>query len=449
MIQCAIYPRKSKQVDNSDSMETQIDMCMSYLRDHYGKGNFNVTIYDGDYGITGHSTKNRKDFLRMMDDIKAGRIKLVLIQRYDRIARNTRDFVNLYHDMEQAGCELVSVSQQIDTTTPYGKQFMYMQASMAELEWALNSERRKDAYNYAVKQGKCLIPPHSIPFGYKAEIIDGVRRMVKDENEIQIVNDIFEHYRLYRNACACARMVNDKYNLCIENSFIRKIVKSTFYKGQYRDNLEFCEPYITVEQWNELQTKKPLIREDNNKKGEILFTGMIRCPVCNNKMRAVNKKKPNGMTYRYYHCEYHDTRKCSNKRVKSEMLLEEMLLDKIDGYMNEYKEQSRLSDVQKKKTDKSKKYKQELDRLNTMYQKGRIDDEYYDSEYLRLTALIEENEPKSDDTKRIERIENVLNEDWKEVYKSLDKLNRKLFWREIIKEIKVDENMHVIGVIFL
>ena len=142
MINCAIYPRKSKQVDNSDSMDTQIDMCIRYLNDKYGKDNNNVTIYDGDYGITGHSTKQRKDFQRMMNDVAAGKIQLVLIQRYDRIARNTRDFCNLYHDMEINGCDQVSVSQQIDTTTPYGRNFMYMQASMAELEWALTSERR-------------------------------------------------------------------------------------------------------------------------------------------------------------------------------------------------------------------------------------------------------------------------------------------------------------------
>ena len=60
MINCAIYPRKSKAVDNSDSMDVQIDMCRRYLDDKYGSGNYTATVYDGDYGITGHSTKEKR-----------------------------------------------------------------------------------------------------------------------------------------------------------------------------------------------------------------------------------------------------------------------------------------------------------------------------------------------------------------------------------------------------
>ena len=216
MLNCAIYPRKSKAVDNSDSMDAQVDACLRYLDSTVGAGNYKATIYDKDYGITGHSTKQRKDFQRMMKDIADKKIQLVLIQRYDRIARNVRDFCNLYHEMEINGCNLVSVSQQIDTSTPYGKNFMYMQASMAELEWALSSERRKDANRYARSIGKCTLSNQSIPIGYKAEYIDGIRRMVKDPDKENVAIDIFEHYKKYSNYCAAAKYINDKYNMTAE-----------------------------------------------------------------------------------------------------------------------------------------------------------------------------------------------------------------------------------------
>ena len=45
MLNCAIYPRKSKQVDNSDSMDAQIDMCVRYLNNKYGEGKYNLYIY--------------------------------------------------------------------------------------------------------------------------------------------------------------------------------------------------------------------------------------------------------------------------------------------------------------------------------------------------------------------------------------------------------------------
>ena len=450
MINCAIYPRKSKAVDNSDSMDVQIDMCRRYLDDKYGSGNYTATVYDGDYGITGHSTKNRKDFQRMMRDVSDRKIQLVVIQRYDRIARNTRDFCNLYHDMEINGCNLVSVSQQIDTTTPYGKNFMYMQASMAELEWALNSERRKDTIRYAASIGKSILPDHSTPFGYHNAVVDGVRRLVKEEQWEDAVADLFEYYRKYRNYSATARHINQQYGTNFEIQAIKRIIRSPFYYGCYKDNDNFCEPYISKEDWQDLQQKRPVIRTAGNKRTEVLFSGMIRCPECNRLMRSCQKSHRSGNVYRYYHCEYHSTKMCGFSKVKSENLIEEMLLNRIDTFLAE--REAAMSDQKSEKkhsTNNVSKYRAELDRLNTMFLKGRISEEYYDTEYLRLNDLISQYEASSQSHDSVKHLQEVFVSDWKEMYKDLDKLHRKFFWRDVIRQIIVDDNMNVIDVIFL
>ena len=450
MINCAIYPRKSKAVDNSDSMDVQIDMCRRYLDDKYGSGNYTATVYDGDYGITGHSTKNRKDFQRMMRDVSDRKIQLVVIQRYDRIARNTRDFCNLYHDMEINGCNLVSVSQQIDTTTPYGKNFMYMQASMAELEWALNSERRKDTIRYAASIGKSILPDHSTPFGYHNAVVNGVRRLVKEEQWEDAVADLFEYYRKYRNYSATAQHINQQYGTRFEIQAIKRIIRSPFYYGCYKDNDNFCEPYISKEDWQDLQQKRPVIRTVGNKRTEVLFSGMIRCPECNRLMRSCQKSHRSGNVYRYYHCEYHSTKMCGFSRVKSENLIEEMLLNRIDTFLAE--REAAMSDQKSEKkhsTNNVSKYRAELDRLNTMFLKGRISEEYYDTEYLRLNDLIAQYEASSQSHDSVKHLQEVFVSDWKEMYKDLDKLHRKFFWRDVIRQIIVDDNMNVIDVIFL
>ena len=450
MINCAIYPRKSKAVDNSDSMDVQIDMCRRYLDDKYGSGNYTATVYDGDYGITGHSTKNRKDFQRMMRDVSDRKIQLVVIQRYDRIARNTRDFCNLYHDMEINGCNLVSVSQQIDTTTPYGKNFMYMQASMAELEWALNSERRKDTIRYAASIGKSILPDHSTPFGYHNAVVNGVRRLVKEEQWEDAVVDLFEYYRKYRNYSATARHINQQYGTRFEIQAIKRIIRSPFYYGCYKDNDNFCEPYISKEDWQDLQQKRPVIRTAGNKRTEVLFSGMIRCPECNRLMRSCQKSHRSGNVYRYYHCEYHSTKMCGFSKVKSENLIEEMLLNRIDTFLAE--REAAMSDQKSEKkhsTNNVSKYRAELDRLNTMFLKGRISEEYYDTEYLRLNDLISQYEASSQSHDSVKHLQEVFVSDWKEMYKDLDKLHRKFFWRDVIRQIIVDDNMNVIDVIFL
>nr|DAN02716.1 MAG TPA: integrase [Caudoviricetes sp.] len=450
MINCAIYPRKSKAVDNSDSMDVQIDMCRRYLDDKYGSGNYTATVYDGDYGITGHSTKKRKDFQRMMRDVSDRKIQLVVIQRYDRIARNTRDFCNLYHDMEINGCNLVSVSQQIDTTTPYGKNFMYMQASMAELEWALNSERRKDTIRYAASIGKSILPDHSTPFGYHNSVVNGVRRLVKEEQWEDAVADLFEYYRKYRNYSATARHINQQYGTRFEIQAIKRIIRSPFYYGCYKDNDNFCEPYISKEDWHDLQQKRPVIRTAGNKRTEVLFSGMIRCPDCNRLMRSCQKSHRSGNVYRYYHCEYHSTKMCGFAKVKSENLIEEMLLNRVDTFLAE--READMSDQKSEKkhlTNNVSKYLAELDRLNTMFLKGRISEEYYDTEYLRLNDLIWQYEASRQSHDSVKHLQEVFVSDWKEIYKDLDKLHRKFFWRDVIRQIIVDDNMNVIDVIFL
>lgn len=450
MLNCAIYPRKSKQVDNSDSMDTQINMCINYLNNKYGEGNYNVKIYDGDYGITGHSIKNRKDFQRMMKDISEKKIQLVLIQRYDRLARNTRDFCNIYYDMEKSGCNLVAVSQDIDTTTPSGKNVMYISASMAEYEWAMCSDRRKDANRYARSIGKCTLPNHSIPFGYKAEYIDGIRRMVKNPDQEEIVLEIFEHFKSYANYCATAKYINEKYGTSFSNNTIKNTIKRTYYYGEYDGNPDFCPPYITKEEWDKLQIKKSVIRNDPKKRTEILFSGMIKCPVCHRKMRSCQKKHRNGNVYRYFHCEYHTSRICNFNKVKSELLIESMLIDFLKNYIDNIdiciKEQEAKN---KKSIDNTKKLEQELERLNTMFLKGRISESFYDTEYLRLTTLIDRNKANTNVENHSKRIKEVFSDSWLESYMEMDKLYKKLFWRDIIKEIVVDENMNVIDVIFL
>ena len=450
MLNCAIYPRKSKQVDNSDSMDAQVDMCINYLNNKYGEGNYNVKIYDGDYGITGHSIKNRKDFQRMMKDISEKKIQLVLIQRYDRLARNTRDFCNIYYDMEKSGCNLVAVSQDIDTTTPSGKNVMYISASMAEYEWAMCSDRRKDANRYARSIGKCTLPHHSIPFGYKAEYIDGIRRMVKNPDQEEIVLEIFEHFKTYSNYCATAKYINEKYNMSFTNNTIKNTIKRTYYYGEYDGNPNFCPPYITKEEWDKLQMKKPVIRNDPKKKTEILFSGMIKCPECHRKMRSCQKKHRNGNVYRYFHCEYHSSKVCNFSRVKSELLIEEMLIEYITNFIKPLDMEMQEQEKKKKKAvDNTKKLEQELERLNTMFLKGRISEGFYDTEYLRLSTLIDRNKANAASEDHIKEVKSVFSDSWLEMYREMDKLHKKIFWRGIIKEIIVDENMNVTDVIFL
>lgn len=452
VVRCAIYPRKSKQNDKSESMEVQIEMCEEYIRQNYE--NYTIKLYDKDYGVTGHSIKARKDFQRMMQDIQNGQIDIVVIQRYDRIARNTRDFCNLYHDMEKKGCNLVSVSQRIDTSTPYGKKFMYDLASTAELEWALNSERHKDVNKYARMRGKCNLSPYAMPFGYKAEVIDGVRRMVIDKDKESIVRDAIDHYIKYQVKQGTTRYINEKYGLNLSHSFMQRLTTSDFYRGKYRENERYCEPYLTEDEDRAIRRIiKQNMKSYTKDEKYFLFTGLLRCPKCGRKMESQSQKQPSGWRYHYYRC-YAPYRSglCDFRGNVNERYIESYLLDYVIDEIEKYeKEMGDLSTRQSGSVIDTDKYKKEMERLTNAYVKGRIEESYYDEEYVRLKSLIDEIESIKDTGRKIntESIRKVFDENWKSSYLLLDRQNRKAFWQSIIEHIELNDDKTVKGVLFL
>lgn len=448
---CAIYVRKSKVNDNSDSMETQIQMCEDYLNQQFPQ--CIIKIYNKDYGITGHSIKKRKDFQRMMNDVRSGSINIVAIQRYDRIARNTRDFCNIYHDMEEVGCELVSVSQRIDTSTPYGKKFMYDLASTAELEWALNSERHKDTNRYARLNRKCSLSPCALPFGIKAEIRDGKRVAVIDKETEHIVRDAIQYYKDTQNKAKTVRYINAKYNLNRSHSFIDTLLNSDFYHGEYREVPDYCEAYMTKEEHEELRkTAKKHIRFYSNDKNYFLFTGLLICPVCALKMESQSQINTSGNRYYYYRCyNTYRTGRCHFKGNINERYVESYLLENINKIIKQYSIEIEQKQKQQKIMVDVGKYKEELTRLNNMYLKGRIDEKSYDNEYERIQKLIlfhesDNNTPNSLD---IGDLRQLFSSGWKNTYKQLSRENKRKFWGEIIKEIHFNEDKTVKAVYFL
>lgn len=68
---------------------------------------------------------------------------------------------------------------------------------------------------------------------------------------------------------------------------------------------------------------------------------------------------------------------------------------------------------------------------------------------LRLNDLIGQYEASMQSHDSVKHLREVFVSDWKEMYKDLDKLHRKFFWRDVIRQIIVDDNMNVIDVIFL
>lgn len=93
------------------------------------------------------------------------------------------------------------------------------------------------------------------------------------------------------------------------------------------------------------------------------------------------------------------------------------------------------------------KLKEEIDRLNVMFQKGRITEEYYEEQYKDLTAKLSElhDEEKTLEIELLQNMMNLFTSNWLEMYSELDKAHKQVFWKRVIKEINVNEETHKIS----
>lgn len=173
----AIYSRKSKFTGKGESIENQIELCKSNLKNKYNINEEDIKIYQ-DEGFSGYNT-NRPQFQMMMKDIKDRKIKCVIVYRLDRISRNVADFCNLKNEFLKYNVDFISVTENFDTSTPMGSAMLMISSVFAQLERDTIAERIRDNMYELAKTGRWL--GGNTPLGYKSQKVenlslDGKRR---------------------------------------------------------------------------------------------------------------------------------------------------------------------------------------------------------------------------------------------------------------------------------
>jgi hypothetical protein len=168
---------------------------------------------------------------------------------------------------------------------------------------------------------------------------------------------------------------------------------------------------------------------------------MMRCPECGHVLCGSTDIKPYG-EYQNYRCRFKNT-SCDYKRNISELKVEKQLLAKMPDFITK-----EIADVELENTKPKPKpkynipaLKERLRRLNVTYMAGNIpDDEYLqqDAEIKALIAKAENEAPPP--VKDIEPLRKLLSTDIKDIYSTLDNEEKRRFWRNIIKEIKLEDN---------
>jgi hypothetical protein len=176
---------------------------------------------------------------------------------------------------------------------------------------------------------------------------------------------------------------------------------------------------------------------------------MIVCPHCSAKLVAFTKRhkcKDGRITEtKKYRCEQKQrthTAPCITER-KIEAYLLEHVSTELQKRIYDVKESYKNVHLKKNKTIA---LKTEMERLNILFQKGRITMDYYDEQYTRLEKELSSSEQQDIvNLESYKNIEKILSGDWHKFYDELDYTHRKAFWKRIIKEIYVDSETHKIS----
>ncbi len=358
-IKVAAYCRVSTDKDEQlSSLESQ----RKYFAEYIEKAeDWDLVEVYYDEGVSGTSTRHREGFQRMMEDVYAGRIQLIITKEVSRFARNTVDTLSYTRQLKGLGVGVLFINDNINTLEPDGELRLTIMASMAQEESRKTSERVKwgqkrrmeqgvvfgrSMLGYDVRDGKMFINPEG------ADIVRLIFHKYVNENKGThvIARELLEAgihpYRVkeWSNTVILRVLRNEKYvgDLCQKKTYTpdylthsKKYNRGAEEKVYIRNH---HEPIINRDMWERAQvilSGRALTDEQKSRHScRYWCSGKIVCGECGERFVSRTKKLSKGIIYKAWRCAAsakHGTKKrdvhgvevgCINQSVNEQVLLE-------------------------------------------------------------------------------------------------------------------------------
>src|SRR5579871_4069113 len=189
-LRCAVYTRKSTDEGldmEFNSLDAQREACESYVLSQRSEGWVLVSDHYDDGGYSG-GTLERPALQRLLADIEASRVDVVVVYKIDRLSRSLMDFAKLVEVFDRKSVTFVSVTQAFNTTTSMGRLTLNILLSFAQFEREVIGERIRD--KIAASRRKGMWMGGSVPLGYAVRD----RKLVIEEADAATVRMIFERF---------------------------------------------------------------------------------------------------------------------------------------------------------------------------------------------------------------------------------------------------------------
>ena len=205
-LRCAIYTRKSTEEgldQDFNSLQAQRESCAAYVMSQTHEGwNALNTLYD-DGGFSGGNME-RPGLQRLMSDIEAGQIDIVVVYKVDRLTRSLADFAKLVEVFDKHSVSFVSVTQAFNTTSSMGRLTLNVLLSFAQFEREVTAERIRDKFKASKEKGMWMGGRPVLGYDVKD------RKLIPNSDEIDKARYIFETYLEIGSAMALKKRLDQE-----------------------------------------------------------------------------------------------------------------------------------------------------------------------------------------------------------------------------------------------
>lgn len=442
----AAYVRVSTQEQKLHGLS--LDAQKMKLTEYAEKNNMKIVEWYIDEGVSGRKLiRNRPELQRMIQDAEKGRFTRCIFIKLDRFFRSVAE----YHEAMKRMSPVLwtATEEEYDLTTANGRMLVNMKLTIAEMEADQTGERIKIVNEYKVQTGQPLVGDKSQPFGFKNAIdpTTGRKKVIKDPEYKEVVEDLLDYLFKHQSKRRAVSYLHSKHHVSLPYHSISSLAENTMLCGEYRGNPNYCEAYLTREDFDKLQeiTKRNVKLNTENR--DYIFTGLLKCPHCGCRLAGgtqVNNVK--GRTYRYkrYRCpNFRLNHRCDFNKSISENVLERMLLKDVEKFFKEAKIKSfEVTDSESVQVQGSNidEIHAQIDRLNYSWQTGKIRTvEKYEKDYAELMEKLEKAEAEQSkvEVKDFSKIEAILQDGWETIYKNLEDAYKRAFWRSFVKSVEI------------
>lgn len=446
-LRVALYIRVSgeEQKIKGLSLEAQQERLEEYARQ---QGWVVVGIYIDAAKTARKDMRKRSEFQKMINAVKRDEIDLLLFCRLDRWFRSVADYYKIMEILQAHHCDWKTTDEEYDTSTANGRLYINVKLSIAQNEADICSERISVVFDSKVQHG--TVVSGNCPFGY---VVNEKKRLVIDPDAAAIVRDAFNYYESSISQRGTIRHIRETYGVNWCDATFRRMLSERLYTGVYdsrgRYNENFCEPIISKEQFEHVQV---LIGRNARSvpSGKVyIFTSVLKCAECNHNLVGYVTGP-----YYYYRCNQHFQRgRCSHNKSVRESYVEEWLFEHLGEELERCKLEWDVQAAERKKkmhsTDKAV-LKRKLTKLKELYMDDLINIEEYKKDYQIYTAALQQipDEAPEETPPDFSAVEIMLQADFKSIYDSLTREEKRTLWRSVISEIRVDRDNNITGIIF-